>query len=213
MHRWIRLKLDVAYRISAYGRLNPTGIPAVDARQTVLGRLIQDVEALEFDAIRWRRTRKATIRARDQLRGEIWGAELRTITSIAAVASVHIRGIAGRFTLPPFRIGDREFAFAVRRIAVEAIREQERLLPHGLNPRVPRTMLERLEEWQALDRQAVEARLRHVGARAGVKARTHELMQEFTLLGALYRHEFRTDPARLAAWRSARRVAWPAHKP
>jgi len=213
MHRWVRLKLDMATRISVFGRHNPTGNPGIDAHIGVLDRLIRDVEAFETDTTRSRATRTATISARDQVRAEIWDTLLHHITGIAAAASEKVTGLAGRFTLPPFRIGEYEFSLAVRRIAHEAILEHETLWPHGLVEGAAVEMLTRLGEWQALDRKAVGCRLRHVAARAGVQARTDEIMREITLLGALYRHEFRADPLRLAAWRSARRVAWPAHKP
>ncbi|MEO8634995.1 MAG: hypothetical protein ABI587_06940 [Gemmatimonadales bacterium] len=202
----------MAYRISACGRHNPTGIPAIEARFSVLDRLIQDVEAFETEATRWRATRTATITARDRLRVEIWHPLLRHITAIAAVAGESVTGLTGRFTLPPFRIGELEFAIAGRRIANEAILEHETLRPYGLMQGAAVELLTQLGVWKALDRKAVECRLRHVGARAGLKARTDEMMQEITLLGILYRSEFRSDPARLAAWRSARKVAWPAHK-
>jgi hypothetical protein len=209
MHRWVRLKLETAYRVSTYGRQYPTGVAEVDAQFGVLDRLIEDVERLELEATRCAAARQGTVRARDALRAELWEFELRSITDIAAVASRTVRGIAGRFTLPPFRIGDRAFAIAARRLAQEAIVERETLLLHGLSPTVPLALLEQLTEWQALGRVALESRLRHVAARAGVRDRADAMLRQITLLDGLVRWHWRTDPARLAAWQSARKVRWP----
>lgn len=79
---------------------------------------------------------------------------------------------------------------------------------------MPETFLDELGA--ALDRfeQSLNdkhnGRAAHVGARADLEAVTAEIMLIVRQLDALNRFRFRNDTESLAAWKSARDVAWPA---
>jgi hypothetical protein len=61
---------------------------------------------------------------------------------------------------------------------------------------------------QALNQQHA-GRAAHVGARAELEAVTSEIMLTIRQIDALNRFYFRTNAESLAAWKSARDVAWP----
>jgi hypothetical protein len=89
---------------------------------------------------------------------------------------------------------------------------RELLLRYGL----PETFLEELGA--ALDRfehvlnEKHAGRAAHVGARAELGAVSAEIMLIVRQLDALNRFRFRNDAESLAAWKSARDVAWPAQE-
>ena len=62
---------------------------------------------------------------------------------------------------------------------------------------------------QSLNQQHA-GRAAHVGARAELEAVTSDIMLIVRQLDALNRFRFRSDAESLAAWKSARDVAWPA---
>ena len=79
-------------------------------------------------------------------------------------------------------------------------------MPEGFLDQLNAT-LDRYE--QALNQQHA-GRAAHVGARAELEAVTSDIMLIIRQLDALNRFRFRSDAESLAAWKSARDVAWPA---
>lgn len=71
-----------------------------------------------------------------------------------------------------------------------------------------RFLLHQFEFVQALNEKH-NGRAAHVGARAELEAVTSQIMLDVRQLDALNRFFFRNDAESLAAWKSARDVAWP----
>jgi hypothetical protein len=67
-----------------------------------------------------------------------------------------------------------------------------------------------LDKFEQTLNEKHNGRAAHVGARAELEAVTSEIMLIVRQLDALNRFRFRSDAESLAAWKSARDVAWPA---
>ncbi len=66
-----------------------------------------------------------------------------------------------------------------------------------------------LDRYEQVLNQQHAGRAAHVGARAELEAVTSEIMLIVGQIDALNRFHFRKDAESLAAWKSARDVAWP----
>jgi hypothetical protein len=82
---------------------------------------------------------------------------------------------------------------------------------------MPETFLDELgaalDKFEQALNEKHNGRAAHVGARAELEAVTSEIMLIVRQLDALNRFRFRSDAESLAAWKSARDVAWPAAPP
>jgi hypothetical protein len=93
--------------------------------------------------------------------------------------------------------------------AANASAHREILIRYGM----PESFLDELgatlDRFEQALNEKHNGRAAHVGARAELEAVTSEIMLDVRQLDALNRFFFRNDAESLAAWKSARDVAWP----
>jgi hypothetical protein len=121
--------------------------------------------------------------------------------------------LAVGFARPRVKLSHQAFLTRARVAAANGSAHRDLLIRYGM----PETFLDELGV--ALDRferalnEKHNGRAAHVGARAELEAVTSEIMLIVRQLDALNRFHFRNDAESLAAWKSARDVAWPAQPP
>jgi hypothetical protein len=154
------------------------------------------------------RVRSAVVR-RAELRREIHQRHLVHLAHIAEAASAQAPELVERFRLPKTRTNHRTFLGAVQDMAAEAAVHRDVFVAYGL----PATFLEDLNtalaEYEKVVTERHAGTQTHVGARADLRSVTEEIMLAIQDLDAINRYRYQNSPELLAAWESARNIAWP----
>lgn len=207
----VRLVLLMAIRVYefvvAFPEANPGFIQAVELLKDRLDRA-EELAGLE------RSGRVSARVAKDQrkaLVAELRATPLRLLAEVARAAFKDQPEVMRRFRVPSKGVGKTTFITAVRATLAEAEAARDILLQHGL----PETLLAELTvavgRYDGLITEANAGLREHVGAHADLEAVAQEILGIVRHLDALSTYRFRENPERLAAWKSARNVAW-AHK-
>jgi hypothetical protein len=88
--------------------------------------------------------------------------------------------------------------------------QRELFLQHGMSATFLDELTKLVDQYEQVVDQKLAARSAHIGASADLEAVTAELMLVVQLLDRINRVRYRKDRELLAAWRSARDVAWPS---
>jgi hypothetical protein len=111
---------------------------------------------------------------------------------------------------PRTKLSHQAFLTRARVAAANGSSHRDLLIRYGM----PETFLDELravlDQFEHALNEKHNGRAAQVGARAELEAVTSEIMLIVRQLDALNRFRFRKDAESLAAWKSARDVAWPA---
>jgi hypothetical protein len=204
-----RLKLDMGQRAVEFCREHPDDSPAYAAAVTKLEGLVGRATALAEQQRSGLIAAEASVVSKSEFRQEI-RKDLESLRDIADAAALRQPEIPVRLQLPGKNVSEKVFLATSRVAVAEATANKELLVTYGM----PETMLDSLTH--ALDQyeEAVTSKHRgittHVGASADLAAVTDEIMEAVQHVDALNRLRFRDNAELLAAWESARNVAWPA---
>lgn len=211
MHFRIRRKLDMAARVRDFCRTHTDQNPGYTAAVARLEERLVRAEALAQQQVAGRLAVSGAVVNKDQLREEIYHT-LGLLAGLAKPASREEAELAVGFVRPRTKLSHQAFLTRARVAAANGSAHRDLLIRYGM----PDTFLDDLGA--ALDRfeQSLNdkhnGRAAHVGARAELEAVTAEIMLIVRQLDALNRFRFRSDAESLAAWKSARDVAWPAQQ-
>jgi hypothetical protein len=205
----IRRKLDMAGRVRDFCRTHPDQNPGYTAAVARLEERLARAEALARQEVVGRQTASGAVVNKEQLRIDIHKT-IALLAGLAAPAAREERDLAVGIIRPDVNGSHQAFLTRSRVAAASGSTHKELLtrygMPEGFLDEL-NTALDRYE--QALNQQHA-GRAAHVGARAELEAVTAEIMLIVRQLDALNRFRFRKDAESLAAWKSARDVAWPA---
>jgi hypothetical protein len=138
--------------------------------------------------------------------------QLQFLVGIAEAASVEVPEVGARLHLPRPNVKHQTFLTSAQVAVSEATAHKDILIKYGM----PDNFLDQLTQAVAGYEKVVNDKhggiTAHVGARADLTAVTDELMQIVEQLDTMNRFRFREDAELLAAWKSARDVAWPKGK-
>jgi hypothetical protein len=166
-------------------------------------------EALARQEVAGRQSVTGAVVNKEQLRLDIHRT-IALLAGLAGPAAREERELAVGIIRPDLNGSHQAFLTSSRVAAATGSTHQELLtrygMPEGFLDQLNAT-LDRYE--QALNQQHA-GRAAHVGARAELEAVTSDIMLIIRQLDALNRFRFRSDAESLAAWKSARDVAWPA---
>jgi hypothetical protein len=205
----IRRKLDMAGRVRDFCRTHPDQNPGYTAAVGRLEERLARAEALARQEVAGRQTVSGAVVNKEQLRLEIHKT-IALLAGLAAPAAKEERELAVGIIRPDVNGSHLAFLTRSRVAAATGSTHKDLLTRYGM----PEGFLDELNA--ALDRyeqslnQQHAGRAAHVGARAELEAVTAEIMLIVRQLDALNRFRFRKDAESLAAWKSARDVAWPA---
>jgi hypothetical protein len=210
MNTPIRRKLDMASRVRDFSRTHPFENPGYTAAVQRLEESIARAEALAQQEETGRRARRASVVGKQQLRASI-AEDLRLLVGLARSATEEQTEVAERFPLPFSNANHQLFLTRARVAVAQGIAQKELLGKYGLPDGHLERLAQELDRFEQLMNERHAATRAHVGARAELRAVTDEIMHLVQQLDAINRHRYRDDAEELAAWRSARDVAW-AHR-
>jgi hypothetical protein len=107
------------------------------------------------------------------------------------------------------RVDETTLLTTARVVVAEAGAAMEIMAPFGLTQDLLDSITANVTAYEAAMARQRNALAAQVGAGAELDAVAAAIMDVVKNLDALYRVRFRKDPERMAAWKSARNVAWP----
>ena len=212
MNAHVRRTLDMAARVRDFCRTHPAPNPGHAAAVAQLEERLARAEALADQQVAGQVAVSGAVVNKEQLREEIYD-NLGLLAGLARPAAREEAELAVGFARPRLKLSHQAFLTQARVAAANGSAHRDLLIRYGM----PETFLEELAG--ALDRfeQSLNdkhsGRAAHIGARAELGAVSAEIILKVRQLDALNRFSFRKDAESLAAWKSARDVAWPREKP
>ena len=203
-----RRKLEMGQNSLAFCLSHPAPGAGYNAAVTRLAECMARSKEVAARQDEGQRVRTAAVREKQRLRRTLTQTHLRHVVEVARVAAGELPQGGETFVLRPSRsyLG---FTTVARNIATEAQANREILVRHGLGDEVLDSLVQMLDRFDAALEQTLEARRRHVGASAELKALAEEVVLVVRALDGLIRYRFAGDAETLAAWESASNVAGP----
>jgi hypothetical protein len=209
MNYSIRRKLDMAGRVREFCRTHPdqnnSGYTAAVAR---LEERLARAEVLARQEVAGRQSVSGAVINKEQLRLEIHKT-IALLAGLAGPAAREERELAVGILRPDVNGSHQAFLTRSRVAAATGSAHQELLTRYGMPEGFLDQLNAMLDEYEQALNQQHAGRAAHVGARAELEAVTSDVMLIVRQLDALSRFRFRNDAESLAAWKSARDVAWP----
>lgn len=153
--------------------------------------------------------RKAQVVRAKEVRKEMSAVPLRHLAALAPSLRSERPDLAALIGQPASRFTAVEFRSAVHAILAGIQAEHDVLRAKGMSEETIPTLTRLVAEYEAAISNTNAERRAHVGARAEMKQLDRELMQLARQLDGMVAIHFRDQPDLLAAWKSARNVAWP----
>ena len=208
----VRRKLDMAGRVRDFCRTHPDQNPGYTAAAQRLEERLVRAEALAQQQVTGQQMAAGAVVNKEELRLDIHRI-IALLAGLAGPAAKEERDLAVGIIRPDVNGSHQAFLTRSRVAAAIGSTHKELLTRYGMPDAFLdelNTALDRYE--QALNQQHA-GRAAHVGARAELEAVTSEIMLIVRQLDALLRFRFRRNAESLAAWKSARDVAWPSAPP
>jgi len=204
----VRLKVGMGVRLRDFVKEHPVLPPADQLVIRFTDRLGRG-QSLLIQQEAGKAASAASAAQREDLQRQIVRVPLRHIKKIARAVGKVAPEVA--LTVRRRVAGQSEAAFlaAMQGIIEEVERHKDLFLAHGMME----GSLTELKELMAAYDQAVSdanaARRAHTGARGELQVIAKELMQLADQLDGVVQYQYRGEPEVVAAWRSARNIAWP----
>jgi hypothetical protein len=209
MNFTVRRKLDMAVRVRDFCRTHPdpknSGYTAAVAR---LEDRLARAEALAQQQVTGQLAVSGAVVNKEQLRIDIHKM-IALLAGLAHPAAREERELAVGILRPDPRGSHQAFLTRSRVAAATGAAHKELLIRYGMTESFPDELNATLDLFEQTLNQQHNGRAAHVGASAELGAVTAELMLIIHQIDALCRFRFRKDAESLAAWKSARDVAWP----
>jgi hypothetical protein len=212
MNYSIRRKLDMAGRVRDFCRTHPDQNPGYTAATQRLEERLTRAEALARQEVAGRQTAAGAVVNKEQLRLDIHKT-IALLVGLAGPASREERELAVGIIRPDVNGSHQAFLTRSRVAAATGSAHKELLTRFGMPDGFLDELNAALDRYEQALNQKHAGRAAHVGARAELEAVAAEIMLIVRQLDALNRFRFRKDAESLAAWKSARDVAWPATPP
>ena len=207
-----RLRLEMGTRVRGFNRDHPSDNPGHSAAVARLEEQLARAEVLAQQERTGRLTVRGAVLDKVERRRTIRD-NLRLLAGIADAAGGEQVGISTRLTMPHNTTSHHAYLTAAKVALAQVTAQRDLFLKYGM----PATFLDEFSvavgQYQEALNQKSAAQTAHVGARADLDQVAGEVMHTVEQLDALNRHRFRGNHELLAAWKSARNVPWPAHKP
>jgi hypothetical protein len=208
MNADIRLKLEMATRVYRFLLAHPSDDPGYLGLVTRLKDRIDRGEFLAEQERAGHLTVHASVASKDELK-DIIREHLLVLARVADLAALDQPGLDERLTPPAMGVSHKAFLTASRVALGQVGAQRDLFLQHGM----PATLLEELaalvDQYEGAVNEKNAAASAHVGANADLEAVAGDILRVVQLLDRLNRVRFRKNGELLAAWKSARDVAWP----
>jgi hypothetical protein len=207
----VRRKLDMAGRVRDFCRTHPDQNPAYTAAVGRLEDRLARAEALAQQQVTGHQTVAQAVVNKEQLRLEI-RKTIALLAGLAAPAAKEERELAVGIIRPDINGSHQAFLTRSRVAAGTGAIHKELLVRYGMPENFLEDLDAQLDSYERALNQQNAGRAAHVGARAELEAVTADVMLIIQQLEALIRFRFRSNAESLAAWKSARDVAWPSRE-
>jgi hypothetical protein len=205
----IRRKLDMAARVRDFCRTRPDQNPGYTAAVARLEERLARAEALAQQQVAGQLAVTGAVVNKEQLRQEIYNT-IALLKGLARPAAKEQPELAAGIVRPRPKLSHQAFLTSARVATATGSTHRELLLRFGMPESFLTDLSAALDRFEQALNEKHAGRAAHVGARAELEAVTSEIMLIVRQLDALNRFRFRKDAESLAAWKSARDVAWPA---
>jgi hypothetical protein len=209
MNVGIRRRLAMATRVRDFSRAHPDGTAGYTETLARLEDRVSRAEALATQQATGYLAVRASTAKKLELRRHIREEHLKHLARIAHGVSEGNPELTQRFQVPQHNLDHQHFLAAARAMAAEATAQRAIFLKDGMPESFEEDLSKALAEYELAVNEANSGTALHVGARADLKAVSQEIMLLVKRLDAINRYRFRSDTELLAAWLSARDVAWP----
>lgn len=209
MNFHIRRKLDMAARVRDFCRTHADTNPGYTAAVARLEERLARAEALAKQEVAGRQAVAGAVVNKEQLRQEIYNT-IALLVALARPAAREAPDLAAGIDRPRIKFGHQAFLIRARVAVDTGSAHKELLTRFGMPENFLTELGTALDLFEEALNQKHNGRAAHVGARAELTAVTAEIMLIVKQLDALNRFRFRKDAESLAAWTSARDIAWPA---
>jgi hypothetical protein len=205
----VRRKLDMAGRVRDFCRTHPSQNPGHTAAVARLEERLTRAEALARQQVTGQQAVAGAVVNKEQLRLDIHKT-IALLAGLAGPAAKEERELAVGIIRPDVNGSHQAFLTRSRVAAASGSAHQELLTRYGMPEGFLDELNATLDRYEQALNQQHAGRAAHVGARAELEAVTSEIMLIIRQIDAINRFHFRKDAESLAAWKSARDVAWPA---
>lgn len=204
----VRLRLDMGGRAAEFCRTHPDPDPAAAQVASRLFDLNTRAEALALQQRTGQVVASAAVIDKADLRVVIED-DLGALIGIAKIAAKEHPDLAVHRRMPSPKTNEATFLTIVRVAVSEARAAFDLLAPFGLTDQLLESLASGIEAYEAALVRQRNALTSQVGAGAELTVIASDIVAVVKNLDALYRVRFRKDPELMAAWKSARNVAWP----
>ena len=208
MNAEIRLRLDMLSRVQGFCRAHPSDEAGTIGLVARLDERLARAIALNHQAASGHLTAHASVVTKDDLklrvRDNFWVLE-----GLADLVAMDQPGLNARFQVPAITDGHWAFLTASRVALAHATPFRDVFLSHGMSATFLEDLTALVDRYEKTVDDKVAATSAQVGAHADLDAVMEELMLIVHLLDKIFRVRFRNEAESLAAWKSARDVAWP----
>ena len=205
----VRRKLDMAGRVRDFCRTHPLQNAGHTAAVQRLEERLARAEALARQQVAGHQMAAGATINKEELRIEIHKT-IAVLAGLARPASREERELTVGILRPDVNGSHQAFLARSRVAADTGATHKDLLVRHGMPENFIEELNAQLDRYEEALNQQNAGRAAHVGARAELEAVTADIMLLVNQLDAVNRHHFRKDAESLAAWKSARDVAWPA---
>jgi hypothetical protein len=205
-----RRKLAMATSLRNYAQSRVAGASQgyIDALTRLTERLAR-AESVAQQSISGQRAVSGAVATRRQLQEEIKDS-LALIAGLARSARPEQPDLATALSGPDRSTSTQSFLTRGRVAAAAVVANRDMFVRLGMPDTFPDELTAQLDAYEASMNDKHASRTSHVGATAELRAVTDEIMGIVQQLDALIRFRFRDDAEALAAFESARNVAWPS---
>jgi hypothetical protein len=204
-----RRKLAMATSVRDFFATHPYANAGYTDAGTRLTALIVRADTLTQQQIAGRQAVSGAVARREELGSEI-NASLTLLGGLMRQATREEPNLGVGLKRPERGESIQAFLARGRVAAARAAEHQALLIKYGMPEDYPAGLTALLDRFEAAVNAKHAARASHVGAAAELTSVVAEIMGLVRQLDTINRFRFRDDAESLAAWRSARNVAWPA---
>ena len=206
-----RLKVEMGGRTHAFCLAHSIDNPGFTTSMNHLGGLAERAITLFAQQRSGEVTERASTTQRNLLLDK-GRAELKHLHTIAEAGAQESPGLVERFRVPAAGEGQEKILTAIRTSIAEVEARKDFFIRFGMDPTTPDTLKQVLVDFSEAVDDGRAGRRAHVGARAELDHVGADIMTTVNHLDGIIRHHFKDNPELLAAWESARDVAWPSSK-
>jgi hypothetical protein len=207
-----RLILDMAGRVVTFTNAHPDDNPAGVTLAAQLAEQLAHATTLGDRQRNSALTGESATDRKEELRVSL-RQHFAALAGISRAARKENPDLTVHLRLPRSKTADATFLETLRVAVAEATADRDLFLKYAMPPALLDTITAQLAEFEAALTRQRNAAADQVGASAELKAVKEEIMRMVKHLDSIHRLRFRGDPDLLAAWKSARNVAWRLAEP